>query len=76
MANGRWLERGRQRYVEPPANRSHGAFLNFAVSWDRHFPHVFGIQPDVMITTVVVQQTAMIAKMALQLGSLHSSPLR
>ena len=64
MVNSHWLESRRQRYVESAANRSDSAFLNLAVSWHRHFPHILGIQPDIMITAVVVQQAAMIAKVA------------
>jgi len=65
MANSRGLESGRQRYVESATDCSDRALLNLAVSWHRHFPHILRIQPDIMITAVVVQQAAMIAKVAI-----------
>ena len=75
VANSRWLESGRQRYVESAADCSDRAFLNLAVSWYRHFPHILRVQPDIMITAVVVQQAATMEKMTVHLGSLHTSPL-
>jgi hypothetical protein len=70
------LEPRGQRYLKSPADRSRRPFFDVAVSWNRHFSHVFGIQPDVMISAVVVQHATVIAKMAFQLSSLHTAPLR